>query len=59
MFRIKPAEMEEWEGPGQKGCSNKTATRDSSVSMAKRTGKEETAENRRVCECWDHWRAPG
>ena len=51
--------MEEWEGPGQKGCSNKTATRDSNVSMAKRTGKEETAENRRVCECWDHWRAPG
>ncbi|KAI4539114.1 hypothetical protein MG293_010506 [Ovis ammon polii] len=48
MFRIKPAEMEEWEGPGQNGWSNKTATRDSNVSMAKRTGKVETAENRRV-----------
>lgn len=33
--------------------------RDSNVSMAKHTGKVETAENRRVCECWDHWRALG
>lgn len=51
--------MEEWEGPGQKGCSDKTATRDSKVSMAKHTGKEETAEKRRVCECWDHCGALG
>ena len=58
-FRIKPAEIEEWEGPGQKGSSNKTATRDSKVSMAKHTGKEETAEKRRVCECWHHSGALG
>lgn len=51
--------MEEWEGPGQKGSSNKTATRDSNASMAKHTGKEETAESRRVCECWDHCGALG
>ena len=27
MLRIKPAEMEEWEGPAQNGWSNKTATK--------------------------------